>query len=162
MNRIIGNLQHSWHMTPTVVWNSAKTPGKGYRKLEQRTWQNTVSARTARVWPSGGGGVKIPRWFWKTVRRIWSERKKNDHAAILMIRVKTDKRRWRLDARMHEGRVRRAEGSATLDSAQGYTQQREVLLLKRWRDFAARKQFRQLTRWQDISAPLEGFDFFTA
>jgi len=63
---------------------------------------------------------------------------------------------------MHEGRVRRAEGSATLDSAQGYTQQREVLLLKRWRDFAARKQFRQLTRWQDISAPLEGFDFFTA
>jgi len=93
-----------------------------------------------------------------------SNEKKKDHAAILMMRVKTDKRRCRFDARMHEGRVRRAEGSATLDSAQGYTEQREVLLLKRWRDLAARKQtqFRRLTRWQDISAPLEGFDFFTA
>ena len=33
--------------------------------------------------------------------------------------------------------MRRAEGSATLDSAQGYTGQRDVLLLKRWRDLAA-------------------------
>lgn len=62
--------------------------------------------------------------------------KKKDHVAILTIKDKTDKEA----VKMHECRVRRAEGSATLDSAQGYTEQRDVLLLKRWRDLAARKQ----------------------
>jgi len=65
---------------------------------------------------------------------------------------------------MHEGRVRRAEKLATLDSAQGYTERRDVLLPKRWCDLAAKKQtqLRRLTRGQDISASFEVFDFFTA
>jgi hypothetical protein len=41
-----------------------------------------------------------------------------------MIRVKTDKAAMMIRCRMHEGRVSRAEGSANLDSAQGYTEQR--------------------------------------
>jgi len=69
-------------------------------------------------------------------KMIRMEKKKKDHVAILTIKDKTDKEA----VKMHECRVRRAEGSATLDSAQGYTEQRDVLLLKRWRDLAARKQ----------------------
>jgi len=82
---------HSWHMAPTAVWNSAKTRGKGYRKLEQRaTWQNMINARNSRVWPSGRASVKIPKWFWKTVRRGWSQRKKW-LCANLTIKDKRDK-----------------------------------------------------------------------